>query len=608
MVLTPDGEGGFRRTAASTTSATATRRGWSRSSAASTGIEGPEGYAFFAADSQAPELRADPQRRQLAELRQPVRAARLPGAAGGRAPHRAAGAFDAALNTVNIGKFNLGFASIGICEHALHEAITHADSRVLYGMKVTDFPHVRQAFTDSYARLIAMKLFARRAIDYMRSAHPEDRRYLLSNPLTKMKVTTEGERVIDALWDVMAAKGFERDMYFEMAARDIRGAAEARGHRAREHGAGPQVHGRLPVQPGPSIEPRRAVRRRPGDDEFLFRQGPARGLSQDPVSALGARPTSRSRGVPNVARFARAGGVVRSELLSRRRRRTRTSSKDLDYLLDARRAVHADPLRPADLRAGVTRSASPPTRSTRSSTCWSATSPRYAVELHGKTSSTEAQQEWALTSVRKPVADPERFDVGLGEGARAGGDLRDAAVAGLGFEAAEEPEQRGVELLLALAMGPVARALDGAHLRVRAEEGGGLVVWLRGYVGRAADDEGGDRGSASDGGGRVANRDRAVVAERCAQAARVGEASLCVRERLVALRARPVGCPAAIQLVEPLEVRPAQRTLRPRQLVMEEVTTLPSETWRQRERARMRYRDRDNGAQSLGRWPSPFYP
>ena len=71
--------------------------------------------------------------------------------------HTGPGAFDAALNTVNIGKFNLGFASVGICEHALWEAITHADSRVLYGMKVTDFPHVKQLFTDAYCRLTATK-------------------------------------------------------------------------------------------------------------------------------------------------------------------------------------------------------------------------------------------------------------------------------------------------------------------------------------------------------------------------------------------------------------------------------------------------------------------
>ena len=84
-------------------------------------------------------------------------------------------AWDAVLNTVNIGKCNLGWASIGICTHSFYEAINHAAHRRLYNMYVTDFPHVKQIFTDAYARLAAMKLFARRAADYMRVASPEDR-------------------------------------------------------------------------------------------------------------------------------------------------------------------------------------------------------------------------------------------------------------------------------------------------------------------------------------------------------------------------------------------------------------------------------------------------
>ena len=95
-------------------------------------------------------------------------------------------AWDAVFGTVTLGKFFLGFGSIGICEHAFHEAITHADARILYGRRVTDFPHVRQAFVDAYARLVAMKLFGERAIDYMRSANADDRRYLLFNPITNL--------------------------------------------------------------------------------------------------------------------------------------------------------------------------------------------------------------------------------------------------------------------------------------------------------------------------------------------------------------------------------------------------------------------------------------
>ena len=34
----------------------------------------------------------------------------------------------------------------------------------------------------------------------------------------------------------------------------------------------------------------------------------------------------------------------------------------------------------------------------------------HAVALHGKPSSTPAQQEWALSAVRKPVTDAQRFD------------------------------------------------------------------------------------------------------------------------------------------------------------------------------------------------------
>ena len=39
----------------------------------------------------------------------------------------------------------------------------------------------------------------------------------------------------------------------------------------------------------------------------------------------------------------------------------------------------------------------------------------YAVTLHGHSSSTEAQQAWALDHVRKPAGDPDRFDRVWGE-------------------------------------------------------------------------------------------------------------------------------------------------------------------------------------------------
>ncbi|MCP3890431.1 MAG: acyl-CoA dehydrogenase [Desulfobulbaceae bacterium] len=130
-------------------------------------------------------------------------------------------AWNSSLNTINVGKFELGCASIGIATHCFYEALNHAAGRNLYGRFVTDFPHVKNIFTESYARLIGMKLFAFRAADYMRAASDDDRRYLLFNPVVKMKVTGQGEKVVQLLHGVIAAKGYEQDTYFEMGLRDI---------------------------------------------------------------------------------------------------------------------------------------------------------------------------------------------------------------------------------------------------------------------------------------------------------------------------------------------------------------------------------------------------
>ncbi|MCB1143342.1 MAG: acyl-CoA dehydrogenase [Leptospiraceae bacterium] len=131
-------------------------------------------------------------------------------------------AWDSALATVAFAKFNLGPASIGLSEHSFYEAINHASNRILFGQPVTNFSHIQLLFTEAYARLVAMRLFAYRAADYMKVASSEDKRYLLYNPMVKLKVTMQGEKVMDLIWDVIAARGFEKDVVFESATRDIR--------------------------------------------------------------------------------------------------------------------------------------------------------------------------------------------------------------------------------------------------------------------------------------------------------------------------------------------------------------------------------------------------
>ncbi|MCK7514231.1 MAG: hypothetical protein MZV70_66245 [Desulfobacterales bacterium] len=90
-----------------------------------------------------------------------------------------------------------------------------------------------------------MKLYQRRSTDYFRNANANDRRYLLYNPTSKMKVTLQAEEVINLLWEVIAAKGFEKDTYFSTGGRRHPGTLQARRHRPRQRSAHPQVHEEL---------------------------------------------------------------------------------------------------------------------------------------------------------------------------------------------------------------------------------------------------------------------------------------------------------------------------------------------------------------------------
>jgi acyl-CoA dehydrogenase len=311
-------------------------------------------------------------------------------------------AWDSALNTVNVGKFNLGWASIGICTHALYEAVSHAGNRRLYNMYVTDFPHVRQMFTDAYARLLAMKLFALRAADYMRAASPQDRRYLLYNPMVKMKVTTQGEEVINLLWDVIAAKGFEKDTYFEMAARDIRALPKLEG----------TVHVNIALivkfmlnyffYPGEFAE----LPRRNGteDDEFLFNQGAARGLSQihfqDYDQAFSLYETA------NVFLFKKQVSLFKEFLAAASP--TETQQKDVDFLLGLGEIFALVVYGQLILENAVIYSLDKRTVDQIFDFMVRDFS-KHALNLFSKPSTTAAQMEYCRRLIERPVMDEERY-------------------------------------------------------------------------------------------------------------------------------------------------------------------------------------------------------
>ncbi|MDZ7599560.1 MAG: acyl-CoA dehydrogenase family protein [Desulfobacterales bacterium] len=311
-------------------------------------------------------------------------------------------AWDAALNTVNIGKFNLGWASIGICTHAFYEAVSHAAHRNLYGKFVTDFPHIRRLLTEAYARLAAMKLFAARAADYMRSASAADRRYLLYNPIVKMKVTTQGETVINQLWDVIAARGFEKDVYFENAAHDIRALPKLEG----------TVHVNMALIIkfmanyffNPASFPEIPRRDDPADDTFLFNQGPTRGLAK--IRFHDHTIAYDSLDLPNLKIFKEQIAVLKEFLATATPSADQT--QDIDFLLSLGELftlvvygqliiekVRLDRLDP-DLLDQIfdfmVRDFA-----------------AFALQLYAKPSSTPLQMALCLKMIRKPLDAPVRF-------------------------------------------------------------------------------------------------------------------------------------------------------------------------------------------------------
>jgi len=367
-------------------------------------IAGSDEYVFFAADSQHDryELIKNVVNSQnfvanYALRDYPVTEADM--------LHRGPDAFHAALNTVNVCKYNLGWGAIGMCTHAMYEAVTHAANRYLYGTVVTDFSHVRRLLTDAYVRLIAMKLVATRACDYMRSASAADRRYLLYSPLTKAKITSEGERVVTALWDVIAAKGVEKDTFFEAVTREI--------------GLLPRLEGTVHINIGllgkfmpnflfaPNAElPLIPRRDDAADDTFLFAQGPTGGLGKVRFGDWRAPFESFSH-LPNVALLREQVDVLAEMLASATP--DAAQQKDIDFAFAvgqlfatvpyAQLILEEAPLSGVD-EALIDEIFAVLVRDFNG----------YAVELSDKPATTDEQARLALRMIRRPVHDPARYD------------------------------------------------------------------------------------------------------------------------------------------------------------------------------------------------------
>lgn len=313
-------------------------------------------------------------------------------------------AWDNMLNTINVCKFNLGWGSVGMCTHAFYEALHHAANRNLYGRHVTDFPHVRRFLTDAYCRLVAMRVFADRAVDYMRSASPEDRRYLLYNPMVKMKVTMQGEEVIRLLFEVVAAKGFEAEPFFEMA-----------GHAV---GMLPKLEGTAHVNMAlvvkfmknflfnPAEFPEIPKRNDKADDSFLMDQGPTSGLGK--VRFHDYRIAYDGVDLPNVSIFKEQIKLFKKLLVEAGP--DERQMKDIDYLLglgecftliaygqlileNRKNFPELDDALLDLIFDFMVRDMS-----------------AYALAIHNKTSSSDAQRKAALAMIKAPAFDKAGFE------------------------------------------------------------------------------------------------------------------------------------------------------------------------------------------------------
>lgn len=231
-------------------------------------------------------------------------------------------AWDAVFGTVTLGKFFLGFGSVGICEHAMAEAAAHLRGRTLYGRPAIEMPHLRSAMAMAYARLAAMKLYAYRALDYVQAASADDRRYLLFNAVQKAKVGTEGVKVVAMVAECVGARGLEADTYVEMALRDAQVIPAVEGSTHVNLGLAAQFVPRYFWRPRadlPAPPSLVAGQARPAENAYLFeaRTGGIGTVAFPPF----LRAYEGLLSVSNVRLFAGQARAFRTSLLAHRLRR-----------------------------------------------------------------------------------------------------------------------------------------------------------------------------------------------------------------------------------------------------------------------------------------------
>jgi acyl-CoA dehydrogenase len=156
----------------------------------------------------------------------------------------------------------------------------------------------------------------------------------------------------------------------------------------------------------PAEYPEIPTRNDSADDTFFWKQGPTRGAGK--VQFADWTPVYEAHaGIPNVARFYEQAQAFRQLLVTAAP--DAEQQKDLDFLLNVGHLfsliVYGQLILEQAALTGVDDDIVDQIFDFQIRDFST-----YAVALHGKPSSTQAQQDWAVGAIRKPVADAERFD------------------------------------------------------------------------------------------------------------------------------------------------------------------------------------------------------
>lgn len=313
-------------------------------------------------------------------------------------------AWDDMLNTINICKFNIGSGATGICTHAFYEALNHSAHRNIYGKYVTEFAHIKRLFMDSYQRLLGMKLFGLRATDYMRAANENDKRYLLYNPIMKMKVAIQGEQVLELLFDIIAARGFEKDMYFEQAVTELKGFPKLEGTRHVNMALIAKLIPNYFFKPKEFPEVERITDAR--NDDFMFNQGPTRGYGK--VQFHDFNIAFNTRNLPNINVF-REQIKGYQEFLMVSGPGLMKQMMDFDYLLAVGEIFTLVAYAQLIVESANMEEIADPVVD-QMFDIFVRDMSRYAMDLASKPSSTDQQRNACEKMYKYPVADPDEFE------------------------------------------------------------------------------------------------------------------------------------------------------------------------------------------------------